>query len=78
MTLLLQGDAYEVMRILPSRSVNQIATSPPYWGLRITVVVPARSGEKEASKDTWNASGKCLMRDGGIGGRWDVLGEPGR
>ncbi len=34
MTLLLQGNAYEVMRILPSRSVNQIATSPPYWGQR--------------------------------------------
>jgi site-specific DNA-methyltransferase (adenine-specific) len=34
MTLLLQGDAREVLRAVPDCTVNQIPTSPPYWGQR--------------------------------------------
>jgi DNA modification methylase len=33
-TTLLQGDALEVLRGLPSGSVRCCVTSPPYWGLR--------------------------------------------
>jgi len=32
--VILQGDALEVLRMLPSESVNCCVTSPPYWGLR--------------------------------------------
>lgn len=31
---ILQGDALTVLRRLPSRSVQCVVTSPPYWGLR--------------------------------------------
>lgn len=31
---LFQGDVREVLRELPSESVNCVVTSPPYWGLR--------------------------------------------
>lgn len=31
---ILQGDCLEVLRTLPSESVNCCVTSPPYWGLR--------------------------------------------
>ena len=34
MTLLLQGDALRVLRLLPDESVNTAASSPPYWGQR--------------------------------------------
>jgi site-specific DNA-methyltransferase (adenine-specific) len=34
MTLLLKGDAREVLRAFPDKSVNQFATSPPYWKQR--------------------------------------------
>src|SRR3990167_11238778 len=33
-TEILQGDAREVLRGLPERSVHCVVTSPPYWGLR--------------------------------------------
>lgn len=33
-TTLYQGDAREVLRTLPERSVQCVVTSPPYWGLR--------------------------------------------
>jgi DNA modification methylase len=33
-TRILQGHALEVLRTLPSESVNCCVTSPPYWGLR--------------------------------------------
>lgn len=29
-----QGDAYDLMAVLPAGSVDMIITSPPYWGLR--------------------------------------------
>lgn len=32
--VILQGDALEVLRTIPDRSVNCCVTSPPYWGLR--------------------------------------------
>jgi len=31
---LYQGDVLEVLRTLPSESVQCVVTSPPYWGLR--------------------------------------------
>jgi DNA modification methylase len=34
MTLLLQGDARDVLRAMPDGMVNQVATSPPYWRQR--------------------------------------------
>ena len=34
MTLLLRGDAREVLRVFPDGSVNSCVTSPPYWMLR--------------------------------------------
>lgn len=34
MTLLLKGDAREVLREFPDKSVNQFVTSPPYWQQR--------------------------------------------
>src|SRR5260221_591038 len=32
--VILQGDALMTLRRLPSRSVQCVVTSPPYWGLR--------------------------------------------
>ncbi len=34
MNKILQGDAYEVLKTLPSGSIDCAVTSPPYWGLR--------------------------------------------
>ena len=34
MTLLLRGDAREVLKVFPDDSVNSCVTSPPYWMLR--------------------------------------------
>lgn len=36
-----QGDALEVLRTLPSESVNCVVTSPPYWGLRDYGIPPS-------------------------------------
>lgn len=33
-SLIVEGDAYDALRILPSHSVQCVVTSPPYWGLR--------------------------------------------
>jgi site-specific DNA-methyltransferase (adenine-specific) len=33
-SLILEGDSLDVLRILPSNSVQCAITSPPYWGLR--------------------------------------------
>ena len=30
----MQGDCLEVLRTLPTESINMCVTSPPYWGLR--------------------------------------------
>lgn len=32
--MIIQGNALEVLRSLPSKFINMIITSPPYWGLR--------------------------------------------
>src|SRR5437868_171062 len=37
------GDAYDLMRQLPPRSVNCVLTSPPYWGHRTYGQVHRRS-----------------------------------
>lgn len=31
---ILQGDSLEVLKTLPSESINCCVTSPPYWALR--------------------------------------------
>ena len=31
---IIQGDSLEILKILPSESIDCIITSPPYWGLR--------------------------------------------
>lgn len=33
-SLILEGDALQALRLLPSDSVQCVVTSPPYWGLR--------------------------------------------
>jgi site-specific DNA-methyltransferase (cytosine-N4-specific) len=33
-SVLIQGDAADVLTLLPSNSVNCVITSPPYWGMR--------------------------------------------
>lgn len=34
--LMAMGDAFSLLRCLPSASVNAVVTSPPYWGQRMT------------------------------------------
>jgi DNA modification methylase len=31
---IIQGDCLEVLKTLPSESINCVVTSPPYWALR--------------------------------------------
>lgn len=31
---ILQGDSLEVLKTIPSKSINMVVTSPPYWALR--------------------------------------------
>jgi DNA modification methylase len=34
MNKIIQGDCLEVLKTLPSESINCVVTSPPYYGLR--------------------------------------------
>ncbi len=45
--LLVQGDAREVLRDLPPRSVHLILTSPPYWTLKRYEETPGQMGHIE-------------------------------
>jgi site-specific DNA-methyltransferase (adenine-specific) len=33
-SVIFEGDALSVMRLLPSQSIQAVVTSPPYWGMR--------------------------------------------
>ena len=33
-SLIIEGDALHVLRLLPEQSIQCVVTSPPYWGLR--------------------------------------------
>jgi len=33
-SVIIEGDSYEVLKLLPSKFVRCVITSPPYWGLR--------------------------------------------
>jgi site-specific DNA-methyltransferase (adenine-specific) len=67
---LLQGDALEVLRTLPAESVQMIATSPPYFGLR-NYGVPGQIGlEKTPAEyvarlvEVFREARRVLRRDG--------------
>jgi len=48
-TTLIQGNALEVLKTLPSESVNCIVTSPPYWSQR----------DYSTSSQIWDGDPKC-------------------
>lgn len=50
---IIQGDALEVLRTLPSESVHTCCTSPPYWGLRCYGVPPSIWGGDPACEHEW-------------------------
>ena len=64
MSLLIHGDALDVLRGMPSESANIIPTSPPYWQHAITKPT-ARSGGNERSGSTWIVFSPCSTRCGG-------------
>jgi DNA modification methylase len=64
------GDCLEVMRSMPSDSVDCVVTSPPYWGLRDYGTATWEGGDTECDHvETYN-----LKRDasGGLGGGRDL------
>jgi len=36
-SLILEGDSLEILRLLPSDSIQCVITSPPYWAFEITI-----------------------------------------
>lgn len=51
---LYQGDVLEVLRTLPSESVQCVVTSPPYWGLRDYGVPPTVWGGDPSCEHQWS------------------------
>lgn len=52
--LILQGDNRELLRELPSESVDSCVTSPPYWGLRDYKVEGLVWGGDSSCSHSWN------------------------
>ena len=70
-SVIFEGDALAVLRTLPSRSVQCIVTSPPYWGLR-DYHIPCQIGleptlpEFLASLRAIFAEARRVLRDDGV------------
>lgn len=75
---LIQGDCLEVLKTLPSESVNTCITSPPYWGLRDYGVKDQLGLEKTPEEYTTNMVKvfrevkRVLKKDGTL---WLNLGD---
>jgi site-specific DNA-methyltransferase (cytosine-N4-specific) len=70
-SVLFEGDALHVLQLLPSRSVQCIVTSPPYWGLR-DYNVPNQIGLEDTLPQFINrllavfAEVRRVLRDDGV------------
>jgi DNA modification methylase len=53
---IIQGDCLEVLRTLPSESVDCIITSPPYWGLRDYGTAKWEGGDKNCDHKVGRAT----------------------
>lgn len=78
MSKILCGDAYEVLKILPSESVDMCVTSPPYYGLRDygeegQIGVERSPGEYiERLVEVFNEVYRVLKKDGTL---WLNIGD---
>lgn len=76
---LLQGDCRELLDTLPTASVQQIVTSPPYWRLRRYTDDPREIGQEDspaayvtALVDVFERCRRVLRDDGTL---WIVIGD---
>jgi DNA modification methylase len=81
------GDALEVLRTLPSESVQVVASSPPFWGLR-DYGVAGQIGDEETPEawaqrlvDVYREARRLLRADGvmfvEVGDSWNANTGPG-
>lgn len=73
--LIIVGNARDVMRALPDESVQEIITSPPYYGLRGYKTAPQVWGEGEAGRCVY--AGESHDADGVDGHEWGEVHPPG-
>jgi DNA modification methylase len=75
---ILQGDALEVLKTLPSESINCCVTSPPYWALRDYGVEGQLGLEKDFNEyinklcDIFDEVKRVLRKDGTL---WVNIGD---
>jgi len=50
---IIHGNTLDVLKELPSESVNCVVTSPPYWGLRDYGIEPVMWGGDKNCKHEW-------------------------
>jgi DNA modification methylase len=63
------GDAYKLLKLMPSESVDCVITSPPYWGLRVYGEVETIFGGNPACQHEWGD--KVPVKDNMW--RWDTF-----
>jgi len=77
-SIIIQGDALSVLRLLPDQAVQCIVTSPPYWGLR-DYNIPGQIGLEPTLPDFLNSlvavfsEAKRVLADDGI--LWVNIGD---
>lgn len=56
--MILSGNVYEQLKLIPDESINMVITSPPYYGLRSYGTVPVIWGGDENCEHRWSFSTK--------------------
>jgi DNA modification methylase len=70
------GDALDVLKTLPERSVQCCVTSPPYWGLRNYGIPPSVFGSDPFCPHDWKGERYPLRDSGGDGTEGTLSGPP--
>ncbi len=69
-----QGHVFDVLKEIPSESVQCVVTSPPYWGLRDYGLEPQVWDDPGNCKHDWGD--EIIRQDGGQAVNSDEVGQP--
>ena len=72
------GDALEVLRTLPEKSVQCCMTSPPYWGLRDYSTEPQIFGGNPECAHGWSHRRYYIEGGGGAGSSAEAFSQAGK